>query len=137
MSRLRPHKRNDHGAAAVEFALILPILLILVFGIIDFTRALNASVSATHAAREGVRVLALGDEDSESAAHDRAQGAFDVSLASGGLQFDETETCDDGTDDAVLEVSASVDWITPLGGFVDGIGDGISVRGVAEMRCGG
>ena len=46
----------DRGAAAVEFALLLPLLLLLVFGIIDFGRALNAQVTLTQAAREGARL---------------------------------------------------------------------------------
>jgi len=43
----------DQGAAAVEFAIMLPLLLLLIFGIIDFGRALNAQVTITQAAREG------------------------------------------------------------------------------------
>ena len=51
---------RDRGAAAVEFALLLPMLLLLVFGIIDFGRALNAQITLTQAAREGARLDALG-----------------------------------------------------------------------------
>lgn len=51
---------RDHGAAAVEFALLLPVLLLLVFGIIDFGRALNAQITLTQAARAGARLDALG-----------------------------------------------------------------------------
>ena len=50
----------DRGAAAVEFALLLPLLLILVFGIIDFGRMLNAQITLTEAAREGARASVLG-----------------------------------------------------------------------------
>jgi Flp pilus assembly protein TadG len=52
---------RDRGAAAVEFALLLPMLLLLVFGIIDFGRALNAQITLTQAAREGARVDAVDD----------------------------------------------------------------------------
>ena len=48
------------GAAAVEMALVLPLLLLLVFGIVDFGRALNLQITLTQAAREGVRPAALG-----------------------------------------------------------------------------
>jgi Flp pilus assembly protein TadG len=49
----------DRGAAVVEFALLLPLLLLLVFGIIDFGRALNAQITLTQAAREGARLDAV------------------------------------------------------------------------------
>ena len=52
--------KEERGAAAVELAIILPILLTLLFGIIEFGRAYNASIVVTHAAREAVRKVALG-----------------------------------------------------------------------------
>ena len=56
--RAAPH--GDHGAAAVEFALVLPLLLLILFGIIDFGRWYNAQITLTQAAREGVRYAAIG-----------------------------------------------------------------------------
>jgi len=55
-ARRRPSER---GAAAVEMAIILPVLVFLVFGIIDFGRMLNAQIILTEAAREGARAAAL------------------------------------------------------------------------------
>ena len=44
----------------VEFALVLPVLVLFVFGIIEFGRAYNARIELTSAVREGARSLALG-----------------------------------------------------------------------------
>lgn len=57
MTMTRSRRRHaEHGAVAVEFALILPILFALVFGIIDFGFALAQSASLAHGAREGARI---------------------------------------------------------------------------------
>ena len=52
-----PHK--SRGAVAVELALVLPILVLLVFGIIEFGRGYHAKAALAHAAREAVREAAL------------------------------------------------------------------------------
>ena len=52
-------KRDDRGAAMVEFAIVLPVLMLILLGIIEFGRAYNAQVSIQAAAREGARELAL------------------------------------------------------------------------------
>ncbi len=71
MSRSR---RDDRGAAMVEFAIVLPVLLLILLGIIEFGRAYNAQVSIQAAAREGARELALrhSSTDVESATRDGA-----------------------------------------------------------------
>ena len=57
--------RNEKGASAVEFALVLPIYLMLVFGIFQFGIAFNNWIALTHAAREGVRLAAVGQYDEQ------------------------------------------------------------------------
>ncbi len=52
-------KKSEKGAALVEFAIVAPLLLLLVFGIIEFGRAYNAQNTLTHAAREGAREYAI------------------------------------------------------------------------------
>ena len=47
------------GAAAVEFAVILPLLLMILFGILEFGRILYVNQALSWAAREGARVAAL------------------------------------------------------------------------------
>jgi Flp pilus assembly protein TadG len=46
---------NDRGAAAVEFALVVPVLLMILFGIIDFGLLFNNSLSVKQGVREGAR----------------------------------------------------------------------------------
>lgn len=56
---------SQHGQALVEFALVLPVLLLLVFGIIEFGRIYASNIMINNAAREGARAASLGvpDED--------------------------------------------------------------------------
>lgn len=51
---------SEEGAAAVEFAIVLPLLVLLLFGIFEFGQAYNAYITVTHAAREGARLAAVG-----------------------------------------------------------------------------
>jgi Flp pilus assembly protein TadG len=51
--------RNQKGQAFVEFAVVLPILLLLVFGIIQFGIAFNNYLTLTDAVRAGARQAAV------------------------------------------------------------------------------
>ena len=56
-------RRREDGAAAVEFALLLPLLVLLLFGFIQLGLAFNARIQATNAAREAARLAAVGIPD--------------------------------------------------------------------------
>ncbi|HSJ13184.1 MAG TPA: TadE/TadG family type IV pilus assembly protein [Longimicrobiales bacterium] len=56
-SRLRPRARP--GQSMVEFVLVAPLLLLLIFGLVEFARAWNIRHVVTDAAREGARYLAV------------------------------------------------------------------------------
>lgn len=60
MGLFKRRRDGERGAAAVEFALVLPILMLIVFGVIDFGFALNRYSAVSNAAREGVRAASLG-----------------------------------------------------------------------------
>jgi Flp pilus assembly protein TadG len=59
-SRGRHKGHVERGAAAVEMALVMPLLILMVMGIIDFGRIFNGEIQLSQAAREGARVAALG-----------------------------------------------------------------------------
>ena len=61
--------KEQNGAAATEFAIVLPLLVVLVFGIIEFSILLYDKAMITNASREGARagiVYSYPDRISES-----------------------------------------------------------------------
>jgi len=54
-------RRGERGQALAEFALVLPLLLLLIAGIIEFGRAWNIKQAVTDAAREGARFYVVAD----------------------------------------------------------------------------
>ena len=57
--------RSNEGQSLVEFAMILPILLMLIMGILEFGIMLNSYLSVRNASREGARVAIVGSTDIE------------------------------------------------------------------------
>jgi Flp pilus assembly protein TadG len=55
------NRRGERGQALAEFALVLPLLLVLIAGIIEFGRAWNIKQAVTDAAREGARYAVVVD----------------------------------------------------------------------------
>jgi Flp pilus assembly protein TadG len=56
-------RRRDEAQSLAEFALILPLFLILIFGVIDFGMGLRAYITVAQATREGARFAAVGNPD--------------------------------------------------------------------------
>ena len=134
-----PHRRDDRrprdrGAAAVEFALVLPLLLLVVCGIVDFGRAYNAQVALTQAAREGARLVALSQPNATS----RTQGAA-APLTGVGVNI---TSCPAGaTTDAVVVTTYTFSFVTPVGAlaglFGPAFGGTRAMTGRGVMRCQG
>lgn len=86
--RLRRFRRRDDGAAVVEFALVVPLMFLLVFGALSFARAYQRLNVLTGALREGVRAGAALDGTTIANVQDTARAhmtdyanAFGVSNA--------------------------------------------------------
>ena len=59
MTLLRRFRQNERGAELIEFALVLPLLLAMLAGIVDFGRMFQRLEVTTNAAREGARLASL------------------------------------------------------------------------------
>jgi Flp pilus assembly protein TadG len=123
----------------VEFALLLPVLLLLVFGIIDFGRALNAQITLTQAAREGARLEALGDSTSQvqSRTQTAATGLSSVTVTV-------ASSCPTGAgqngQDAQVQASYQFSFVTPIGAiaamfFGSSLGSPITLTATGTMPC--
>lgn len=66
LTRLRRRWRTDSGAELVEFALVLPVLLVLIAGVADFALLFHGYHVTTNAAREGARLAILPGYDANS-----------------------------------------------------------------------
>ncbi len=85
--------RQDRGAAAVEFALVVPFLLLLVFGMVSFGMMLSFRQTLSQAATEGARAAAVesdpGAREAEAlAAVNDAMAAVNRQCGAGGLVCD-------------------------------------------------
>lgn len=131
---------DERGASAVEFALVLPMLLLLVFGIVEFGRAFNIHIQLTGAAREGARVAALESGDPVEETYQAAplftsnRGAMTVTVSS----------CTAGGDRSRVTAAHDFTFVTPLSAvsrlpFLNGSGfaEPIRLTGIGVMRCGG
>ncbi|HUC59221.1 MAG TPA: TadE family protein [Streptosporangiaceae bacterium] len=126
----------DRGAAAVEFALLLPVLLLLVFGLIDFGRALNAQITITQAAREGARLEALDQPNVVTRTQAAATGLSGVGVTI-------VSSCPVGSGagvDAEVQVTYPFTFVTPIGAiasFFGGSGAGAPITLTAQgvMPC--
>lgn len=70
-----------HGQSLVEFALILPIFLLVIFGIVDLGRGVYAYNTIQNAARQGVRV-AIVDQNTDVIVQEVRDHAVGLDIAS-------------------------------------------------------
>ncbi len=122
--------KSQKGQSLVETALILPILLLLVFGITDFGRIFHAYLTLDHAGREAARVASIG-----SGLDDVAD---EIKEATSTLESNDSETdnkvnyqiiCEEtkpnectekpnSGEDVIITLTYPVDFLTPVIGQI-------------------
>jgi Flp pilus assembly protein TadG len=139
MSRLRRLARDERGAVVVEFALILPLFLIVVFAVMEFARGYQALNAVTTAAREGARLAAVEEfpESPETFAlvKDRAKTIAGSMFTTDTIVVSQP-TCDIAVPDCkVVTVSTSMvmTGVTPILAMF-GKPDGLPLSATATFR---
>jgi Flp pilus assembly protein TadG len=132
--------RSECGASAVEFALVAPLLFLLVFGIIDFGFGFGASINISNAAREGAR-LAVVDADPVrvEAAVRRAAASLDQAALSVKVECTTStaQPCPGGLaggkagDEVTVKVTYKYNVMTPVAAI---IGNGLTLNASSAMR---
>lgn len=135
-TRAVPRAERDRGAAAVELALVLPVLLLVVFGCIDFGRMLNAQIALTQAAREGARWAALGQSNVAGRVNNAAGGLTPISTTVTACPANATLG-----QNATVTATYTFSYITPIGAISTLIGGpsmgNQTLTSTAVFRCGG
>lgn len=124
-------KHDQRGASAVEFAIILPILLTLLLGIVEFGYLFNQQISLTQAAREGAREYALHHDKIGFNLGTAVQNAA-PSLGTITATAMPASSCPSGTT-AIITVTRSYSSLTGWFDFLSST----TLTGKGAMRCGG
>ena len=124
-------RRHHDGAALVEFAIIFPLLLLFLFGIIEASWAFNQQLEVRHGAREGARLVAVNEGDDLAVATevcDRMHFSGEEDLTA------VTITLPWGSeigDTAVVSITAPFSSLT---GFFGGLFSGATLDSTVEIR---
>jgi Flp pilus assembly protein TadG len=122
--------REERGQGVIEFAMVVPLLAILIFVMIDFGKAVYYYIDLTHVANEGARIAAVspatlpGGASSlssylcgqlgDSAKSELRKGSSSVDKAKVTISFDNAAGADlgqDTGDPVTVEVSTNYHWI--------------------------
>ncbi len=132
--------QREHGASAVEFALVLPLLVVLVFGIVEFGLAMFDKAVITNASREGARAGIvyredrITDEEIRAVVNRYCQNKLVTFGASKNVTTSITrEGASARGDDLTVTVVYKYDYLV-LPGFINALAGGITMDATTVMR---
>lgn len=138
---MNPRRRrawSSKGAAAVEFAIVVPLLLLMLLGLVDLGRLLFVQVSLNAASREGARASSLGLTSSQvdSIVQQSSPGTARVSaLGNATLQVTAVACPANPTGQQLttVTVTAPYNWVT--GAAFLGVTNINQLRSESRMLC--
>jgi Flp pilus assembly protein TadG len=107
--------KSQRGQSLVELALTLPVIILVLFGILEFGRISYSYIVITHAAREGARAGAVGKTDAEIVATIRETAP--LPNADTNLHITKLEPSESARTSGLpltVEVAYDVELVTPL-----------------------
>lgn len=146
--RLVNRSSDDEGAVLIEFALVIGLFFLLVFGMVDFGLAINTKTQMTNAGREGARLGTVNlDAVSIETKVREVAGGLDpaILVVTVTCENPDDTPCDgpgfplgdlgnaEAGDSVVVTLDYQYNLITPLPGFIDS-DNKIDLQSVTEMR---
>ncbi|MCH7577127.1 MAG: pilus assembly protein [Chloroflexi bacterium] len=129
-------EKGEKGQALVEFALLVPIFLILLFAIVDFGMGFYSWITVTNSAREGARIGAVLANDQQI--RDRVFDSAGLPNEGTNMEVIITNSAEQGGlpgQSVVVQVDYDYNLITPLANLLGGIiGPTLTLSSTAEMR---
>jgi Flp pilus assembly protein TadG len=132
---------KEKGAAMVEFAIVLPLLLTLIFGIIEFGLLLYNKAVITNASREGARAGIVFSDYSNPISVSKAQTAVTKYISDNLISFGSdtptvaiTGTCSSKGTDFIVTVGYDYTFLV-VPNFIISLADKIHLEGETIMRC--
>ncbi len=122
------HRSQEKGQSLVEFALLLPVLLLIICGLLDMGRAVYTYTVLSHSAHEGARQAVIADNPTEVIINAAIQTAVAVNLQPSDVQI--VGNREPGTEVTVI-VSYQFNLITPM--IAQIVGDSLALSAAATM----
>jgi len=113
MGWIRNWNGSSRGQTLVEFALLSPIIILLLVGIIDFGVAMDRRIVLQHAAREGARMAAVTDDMDRICDHIVEQGQGTVERSDITFEYDDMDSNGLNAGDNV-KVTLPYEWPLPI-----------------------
>lgn len=126
VSGVRNWRRTEAGQSLVEFSLVLPIFLVLVFSLVDFGRAFYTWMIITNAAREGARAGAV--QLDENGINQKLYASFcsnypsSCALDTSRMSVTKTNVQGSRGTEVSVDISYDFDYVTPLGSVLQLLG---------------
>jgi Flp pilus assembly protein TadG len=140
--RSHTHGRTERGASAVEFALVVPFLILLIIGMVNFGVVLSQQLSLSNAARQAARYAVVDGPtcaDVETQARD-ALGAPGLTrtgpafvLTGGGCPKPCAGSATRADQNVTVTLRYASTWVVPFP--VPGFGSGMNLEGKGKFRC--
>ena len=125
---------GERGAVAVEFALVVPLLLVFLFSIISVSRAFQVQATLSGAAREAARAMAIqNDVGAARSAAVFAASTSEIPLSASAVSISPS-TCTGASPTTNITVTITYQF-QPAGSFAGGVAFPITSKAV--LRCGG
>ena len=121
-------QKREKGATLIEFALVLPLLLMLLFGIVEFGWLFSVNLDVKHGAREGARIAAVNEFTGVGDVCAR----MDIAAMPGQTRVAVTRSANTIGSDITVTVDAPADTLT---GFLDwAIPSGTRLKSTVVIR---